>query len=177
MSLSLPALASEVELPPEDFDPIPWPGMQDPVLLVDLHRWIETDATTYQLGQAVHIRQGITNKGNFDTGIAFTSEPAFDFYILSGDKRIDRSIGLRFWIYWSKTLSPGEVFSMEWTWDQTDLNRNPLPPGTYDIVGTTSGITTEYGPVTRITIVPEPGTILLVTLGFAGVLRVRRRSV
>lgn len=78
---------------------------------------------------------------------------------------------------------------MEWTWDQTDLNRNPLPPGIYDIVGTTTGITTEYNPVTRITIldpagpvvdtaiVPEPGTIILVTLGFAGVFRVRRRSV
>jgi len=182
MSLPVPALADVVLTlePAPDLDFTPWPGMQDPESrrpLFDLHRWIETDATTYQLGQDIHITQGITNEGNNQAVVPFRSEPAFDFYILSGDTRIDRSIGLRAWVYWSKTLSPGEVYSMEWTWNQTDLNRNPLPPGTYDIVGTTSGITTEYSPVARITIVPEPGTLFLATLGLVGVLlRKRRRS-
>lgn len=106
MSLTAPTLADVVLIldPAPDLDFPPWPGMQPPEFRgpsFNLHRWIETDATTYQLGQNIHITQGITNVGNYETTVPFTSAPAFDFYILSGDTRIDRSIGLRFCVYWN----------------------------------------------------------------------------
>jgi len=144
--------------------------------VVDLSRWIETDADVYLPGQAVQITQGLLNQGNYETPVRFMHDPAFEFYIRADDRIIDPDLRIFKAVVWTVTLSPGESYTKQWTWDQTDAEGNPLPPGIYDIVGATSGIMTATTPVARITILPEPGTFSLVVLMFGGWLSRHRRQ-
>ena len=145
-------------------------------------RTIETDQQTYQPGQTVHITQRIINQGQgqVTVGIPFRYEPAFEFSVLSGTDRV----GPRgFWVhlaqYWTVWLSPGESYETQLTWDQMGVDGQPVPPGTYDIVGITSGVTSTDDPIVSITIVPEPGAGVLVGVVFSllAARKPRRRAV
>ena len=167
--------ASQVEL-----TPLPPPGP-----LPELVYSIETDKQVYQLWEEVYITHRAVNQGEVDIWLEFLCSPACQFYILAGDERI-QPCQILCQVIWGFTLSPGESYGSEWTWDMTDRDGSPLAPGNYDIVGIAHGgpsrplvIGAHYpqeAPVTTITVVPEPGMLATSLLSFGVLLRGRRRE-
>lgn len=150
--------------------------------LPELVYLIETDKEVYQLGEEVRITHRALNQGEADVTIRFGWAPGFEFYILAEGVRIEPWFQVRFPVIWWLTLSPGESYVSEWTWDMTDSEGNPLAPGAYDIVGVSHGgpdpvlpgMDYPDVPVTSITIVPEAGMLGFVSLGFGVLLRRKR---
>ena len=140
---------------------------------------IQTDREVYQLGEEVRITHRAVNEGDADVTIRFGWAPGFEFYILAEGVRIEPWVQARAAVIWWLTLSPGESYVSEWTWDMTDRDGNPLAPGAYDIVGVSHGgpdpvlpgMDYPDVPVTSITIVPEPGMLALVSVSFWLLLR------
>ena len=55
-------------------------------------------------------------------------------------------------------LPPSESVQHDYTWDLTDYAGNAVAPGEYELVGVIYG---DRSVSTRITLVPEPGTLVL----------------
>lgn len=155
--------------PVGDFgSPVPLPELPELVYS------IETDKQVYQLGEQVRVTHRAVNQGEVDIRFEFLYSPAFQFYILAAEERIDPWFEARSPVIWGFTLSPGDSYVTEWTWEITDADGSPLPPGHYDIVGIGNGgpspivVGAHYPvpPITSITVVPEPGILGFVALGF-----------
>jgi len=155
----------------------------DPAPLPELVYLIETDKEVYELGEEVHITHRAVNEGEVDIRFEFRYSPAFEFYILAGEERIEPWFQRLCPVIWGFTLTAGESYVTEWTWHMTDRDGIRLAPGNYDIVGIAHGgptpviIGADYPgpPVTSITIVPEPGMLGFVSVGFALLLGGKRR--
>jgi hypothetical protein len=153
----------------------------DPGPVPELVYLIETDKEVYQLGEEVLITHRAVNCGETDIKMRFLYAPAFEFFVLAGEERIEPWVQLRFTVIWGFRLSPGESYVTEWTWDMTDSEGTPLSPGTYEIVGASNGgpepvlppggMARPDVPVASIAIIPEPGMLGLVSLAFGTLLR------
>jgi len=161
---------------------IPVADFPPPDPLPELVYLIETDKEVYQLGEEVRITHRAVNQGEVDVTIRFGWAPGFEFCIVAGDESMEPWFQARSPVIWWLTLTPGESYITEWTWDMTDRDGIPLAPGNYDIVGVSHGALdpvlpgVDYPdvPVTSITIVPEPGMLGFVSLGFGVLLRRKR---
>jgi len=159
----------------------PLDGFDPPGPLPELVYRIETDKPVYQLGEEVHITHRAMNLGDADVTIRFTCEPGFRFDVVTAGERVEPWLWVLSARVWSLTLSPGESYESEWTWDMADSDGNPVLPGTYDILGLSHGTpvmpvgaSSPDDPVTSITIVPEPAMVGLLSLGFGILLRRRK---
>jgi hypothetical protein len=157
-------------------------GFDPPGPLPELVYRIETDKPVYQLGEEVHITHQALNRGDADVTIQFGWEPGFEFFILAGEETIEPWLQARSPVIWRLTLSPGESYATEWTWDMTDMEGNLLALGSYDIVGVSHGgpdpvlpgMDRPDVPVATIVIIPEPAMVGLLLMGFGILLRRRK---
>ena len=167
-------------------EPPPWIGSIIP--------YIETDKTFYDLGEEVHVLYRLTNLGD-TTGWAISTdmEPQADIWVYGdvfGPGKWDFSVPGMWWDFYSHFsfeqgyywLEPGGMLEFSGTWDMTDSSGMAVPPGTY-MVSALAQSTTEnvwvMGGILNgatITIMPEPGTLLLLGIGMAGAVITRRRK-
>ncbi len=141
---------------------------------MDLQYVIETDKSIYNLGEEVHALHRITNPFDVSVDISLFQSPGFDLWVVQDEEKIWSYQQWFFPVIWSKTIDPGETLEYNYTWDMMDYDDNPVAPGEYEVVGVVYG----GGPSvsTPITIIPEPGTLLLMLMGFGAVAGRKRRK-
>ena len=145
---------------------------------------VETDKVVYEVGEWATVTHTILNPSDEAVSLSFGWTPGYDIWAY--DNPGDLSVGElyltrepvrdinqgAYWASWTLDLSPGESYQTDYAWNLTDDDGDELVPGEYVIVE--SALFAD----TRITIVPEPGTLagLLIGAGIACLKRGRRRS-
>jgi hypothetical protein len=146
---------------------------------------ILTDKAIYQLGEEVHIQYHITNLSTTEEKVlGSTSYPPYHLWIENQDDERIASFGGHFPVVSTINLLPQEtvIFPYPWNspegtiWEMTDDNGEVIDLGIYGIFG---GITV-YSPIISysvvsvpIQIIPEPASLVLLSIGL---LRVRKKK-
>jgi len=139
---------------------------------------LTTDKTVYSLGEEVHAVHRIYNPYEGPVTIQLLCTPGFDLWAMRDDVKV--------WGYWRMFHAFGGPYDLppgwtvfEYAWDMTDTWGEVLvSPGEYEMVGVIHS--DSYPPSnwisTPITIVPEPGTgLMLLAFAFVGLIRKRQR--
>ena len=157
------------------------------ILQDSIEYYIQTDKSVYDLGEYVETLYRVTNWGTEDVTIPCSQSPEFNLLV----QKDGEAIWARF--HWFAAYSPGvdllagESIEMPYNWDMKDDNTNLVEPGTYNVVGVmynqpwnyyNGGNYTVTEVAVPITIVPEPGSLALLGVGFASLLAYskKRRS-
>jgi hypothetical protein len=142
--------------------------------------YVQTDKAVYTLGGNVEMFYKVTNLNEYSVTFNFINTPEWNFWAEKDGISIWKKISTFLDIGISYSLASGEsqiypfsppYFSL---WDMKDNNGNLINPGEYQIIGgLVSGFpnnTYEYSKVAvPITIVPEPSTILIFSMGILGI--------
>ena len=106
--------------------------------ILDLIVSVTTDKQEYCTGEPVNVKISLTNNG-LDTGLSFPSSQLADFNVTNeaGEQIYLWSHGKRFLLYIrGVSIKQGESLELlNDTWNQTDNDGNPVPPGKYYING------------------------------------------
>ncbi len=106
---------------------------------------LETDKTTYQLGESVSLTLTVRNEGAQTTALTFASGQRYDFAIRPAPKgKFDPKQKI-IW-QWSagraftmalpcNPFAPGTTLTFTEKWDLKDAKGKPVPPGKYTIEG------------------------------------------
>ena len=96
-----------------------------------------TDKTTYELGEVITITLTVTNKGNSSLKLTFPSAQQYDFVITMGGEEIWRWSHDKMFaaVLTEGTLAPSESTVYQEKWPQKDYQGEPVPPGSYQVIG------------------------------------------
>ena len=143
--------------------------------------FIQTDKSVYELGEEdVEVLLRLTNIGEASRELTCLQEPGWNLHAFenSGGASLSELVygpADPIWslhrafkqVVWSFTLDAGESVQYDATWDMTDYDGDLVASSTYEVVGFTPG----GGAGTAIVLhTPEPGTLMLLSLGVAGLL-------
>ena len=133
------------------------------IVIDNIEYYIQTDKSTYTLGENVNMLHRVTNLRDQDVHISCTKAPEFNFIV---EKNGD-DIWARYRSFY--TFSPGvEILAGEYvektfSWDMKDNNGILVAPGIYNVVGVMYNGLTEVS--VPITVIPEPGSLVLFITG------------
>ena len=133
------------------------------IVVDDIEYLIQADKPVYDFGQDVEMLYRVTNLTDEDVRIVTFQSPEFNFVVTKEQEAI--------WalVHWFIAFSPGvplsagEFKEISYSWDMINDNGNLVGPGIYDVIGVTYTLPQiEVG--VPISIVPEPATLLLLSL-------------
>lgn len=151
------------------------------IVVDDVEYYVQTDKYLYDLGEYVEMLYRVTNLGTEDVTFTFPHRPEWNFWV--------EKDGVEIWVAtegWTQmgsqfTLGPDEFKEFPDTntpsiWDMRNKQNNLVDVGEYDVMGWLydgmGGY--DYTEVSvPIQIVPEPATILLLSVGIIGIRRKR----
>lgn len=145
------------------------------VIVDDIEYYIQTDDSVYNLGEDVEMLFKVTNLGDVTLSIV-TFYPIIDIIV---SEKVGETYDEIWKWSWDKIyhtgpvlfkLEPDEFIELSGTWPQIDLNNSvdvvdhtQVPAGIYSVSGYLAP--TDISVAVDITIVPEPCSILLLSLG------------
>lgn len=106
---------------------------QPPPLVVLL----ASDQSTYRVGASVTFTLAVDNPGPTPVPVTLPSGQRYEIVVLSGDAEVWRWSANRAFpaVIMEPEFAPGVTLLGRETWDWRDSAGNPLPPGTYRVVG------------------------------------------
>lgn len=143
--------------------------------------YVQTDKSTYDLGENVEMLFRVTNLTDADVLIGCSRHGEFNLLVEKNGEAVWYLAHAFAWFSPGVELSDGESKNIPYIWNMIGDNNNLVAPGIYDVVGvmynepwTGTGPTEVSVPIT---IVPEPGSLALLLFG-AGLfgLLVRNRT-
>jgi hypothetical protein len=151
-------------------------------MLDGIEYYVQTDKSTYELGEQVEMLYKITNLS--EQSVTFTSPDSsiWNFWVERDGSQICQAVNARSHMVASFTLVPGQSCqfpsdSGPLLWPLHDGTSYIVSIGNYDIIGGLDG-NADYLGYTKVSVpivvTPEPATVLLLTLGGL-VLRKHRR--
>ena len=144
------------------------------IVLNDVEYYIQTDKPVYNLGENVQILYRVTNLGDEDVTFSPLPRPEWNFWVEKDGEHIWRAVNTWYGSITEFTLSSGEskefpAFSSPYVWDMRDDEDNLINIGEYEVIGGFDAGTAENYYYSRvavpITIVPEPGSLVLFAAG------------
>jgi hypothetical protein len=140
--------------------------------IVDLgiEYYIQTDKPVYCLGENVEMLFRVTNLRDEEVLIGCSRTPEFNLLVQKDVETIWMKVYGWYWHSPGITLSPGESKELAHSWDMKDKDGFAVDPGTYTTVGlmynelwndVNHGEPTISKVGIPITIIPEPGSLLL----------------
>lgn len=145
--------------------------------------YVQTDKSVYNLGENVEMLYRVTNLRDEDVTFGFPHSPVWNFWVKRDEEYIWRAINGWYAKPTEFTLSPGEskefpAFSSPYVWDMRDNENNLVTVGGCSVIGGfhagSEGY--EYSKVAvPIQIIPEPATLLLLTIGAVWIRVVKRK--
>lgn len=167
-------------------------------ILLSMEFYLQTDKAVYNPGETIEMLYRVTNIGVGDIMFYFNTMRQAEFWASASDGSLvwDMSGYVVFPALSNFALHPGEYkeYTMDWQLihdngtPDNPLDDYPMFPGSYDITAVLCGYETftipGYGDTdyvydasvsVPITVVPEPATTALLSLGLLGVLIRRRR--
>ncbi|MBN1391769.1 MAG: PEP-CTERM sorting domain-containing protein [Sedimentisphaerales bacterium] len=134
--------------------------------------YIQTDKSVYDLGENVEMHFKVINLTDEVLYIQCYRSGPFNLLVEKNDESVWAAAHWFAWDLPVVELAPGESKGPSYIWDMVDDNDNLIAPGIYDVIGVIYNAYTEVA--VPITIVPEPATILLLSLGAGLMVRMRR---
>jgi hypothetical protein len=145
--------------------------------------YIQTDKAIYNLGDDVEMLFRVTNLTDSDVQIGCSRSGEFNLLVEDDDNTVWAAAHWFLWFSPGIELSSGESINIPYIWDMLDDNDNLVTLGIYDVVGLMYNepwnyynhgeyVLTEVA--VPINIIPEPTTILLLSLGAGLMVRMRR---
>jgi len=153
---------------------------------------LETDKTGYQLGEEVHIVYRVSNMSDCTAEWSFAETPGWDVWAFENPTDLSMEellleqepIWTAVWIFTGPGgygQEAGEIMEMDFVWDLSDIQGNPVLPNEYELVavvygsvGSSCGASLDLSNAhVHIAVVPEPSALGL--LGWSGLLLARRR--
>ncbi len=151
------------------------PVNSNSIVQYGIEYYIQTDKSTYDLGENVEMLFRVTNLTDANVLIGCSQMPEFNFYVQEDGETIWMKVHNFYGFSAGINLSIGESIEFSHIWDMIDDMDNLLEPGIYDVVGVmynqpwnyydNNG---EYVPTevaVSITIVPEPSSLALLLGG------------
>lgn len=144
--------------------------------------YIQTDKFVYDLGENVEMLYRVTNLRQEDVTFSFPGTPEWNFWVEKDGENIWTAVE-GWWLIGSGfTLAPSEYKEYPFEWDMRDAEDNLVNIGEYDVIGGLDGGTSIHSKdydFTRvsvpITIVPEPCSLALFTVGLSILMSRRKR--
>jgi len=146
--------------------------------------YIQTDKSTYSLGENVEMFFKVTNLTDQAVRISCTQDPEFNLLV----RKDGQTIWLLkpFFLTFSPgiPLLPGEAEEIAHNWDMKDHGAKPVTPGLYDVVGVmynapwndSHGASFDRTEVAvPVTVIPEPASSILFAVGLAGLILAKNR--
>jgi hypothetical protein len=135
--------------------------------------YMEIDRSLYNLGEDVEMLYRVTNLGGQDVTFDFPHSPEWNFWAEKDGQHVWRAVNGWWTFPTAFTLIPGESKEFPHTWDMRDDTGTLVNVGEYNVIGGLYAGTGEYD-FTRvgvgIQIVPEPTSMVLFTIGLAGIM-------
>ena len=162
------------------------------IVVDDIEYYIQTDKSVYDLGEGVELLYRVTNLRDevFDV-IGFF--PIWDILVTANEGENFREIWSFHW-YGGGPLGPvvfrlemDETMEFTYTWTQIDHQGTPeigddtqVSPGVYRVSGVFQGIEgisneIDTSVAIDITIIPEPGSLVLFGMGFGSLLLCKKK--
>jgi hypothetical protein len=139
----------------------------------DVEYYVQTDKSTYLLGEDVEMLYRITNLGQESITYTVGWSPIWNFWAETGGQHIWTGMYSKLAVVTSLTIEPGESvefpeYNSPFTWDLRDDAGDLVQPGEYNVVGGIDHPEDYYAytkvPV-QIEVIPEPATLLLLAIG------------
>lgn len=144
----------------------------------DVEYYVQTDKSTYQVGENVEMLYRITNLGTSDITFTLPASPVWNFTVeKEGVGEIYRAVNGWYTIVVNLTLASGEYFEYPkinppFVWDMRDNNGNMIDIGHYNVCGGLYAFP-NYLDFTKVSVpievVPEPATIAFLILGIPAI--------
>jgi len=138
-------------------------------ILDGIEYYVQTDKSTYQLGESVEMSYAVTNLGSQNVTFSFGQSPVWNFWAEKDGTQIWQGWWSGFAIITQLTLAPGEsrqfpalAENPPFKWNLIDSSGNTVGAGNYTVLG---GLyrpdhSYDYTKVSvPIEIIPEPATI------------------
>ena len=146
---------------------------------------IQTDKAVYDLGEDVEMLYSITNLTDEEVLIGCSQSGEFNLWVQKDGQTIWALAHVFIGFSPGVGLSAGELREISHNWDMKDDDGVLVEPGIYNVVGVmynepwnyynNRGYTiTEVG--VPITIIPEPGSLAILGMGFVSLLIYNRRK-
>ena len=141
------------------------------IQLDGIEYYIQTDKTTYLLGENVEMLYRITNLGQQSVTYTASWIPIWNFWVESSGQSVWQGIHFKLAGHTSVTVEPGESVEFpdySFTWNLRDDTGEFVQPGYYDMIGGIDRFDNyyEYTKVgVEILVIPEPATVALLGLG------------
>jgi len=155
------------------------------IIDLGIEYYIQTDKSVYRLGENVEMLFRVTNLRDEAVTIGCSQSPEFNLFVRKDAERIWALI--HFFSAYSPgvELLAGEPKELTHSWDMSDDDGVVVEPGLYTVVGVMYNQTwnyynnrgytiTEVG--VPITIIPEPGSLAILGMGFLSLLIYNRRK-
>jgi hypothetical protein len=145
--------------------------------------YIQTDKSVYNLGEDVEMLYRVTNLTDVNVTFRFPSSPAWNFWVEKDGEGIWSAVKIWYAFGTSFTLTPSEYkefpdFSPPYVWDMRDDEGNLINVGEYEVIGGFDAGIAENFYYSRvsvpITVVPEPGSFVLLLGGMFYLTRKRK---
>lgn len=160
-------------------------ALVDSIVEDGIEYYIQTNKSIYDLGEDVEMLYRVTNLRDEDVLIGCSRSGEFNLWVQENGETI---WALAHWFKWYSLgveLSAGELKEISRNWDMKDDDGVLVEPGIYNVVGVmynepwnyynNRGYTiTEVG--FPITIIPEPGSLAILGMGFVSLLIYNRRK-
>jgi len=139
----------------------------------DVEYYVQTDKSTYLLGEDVEMLYRITNLGQESITYTVSWSPIWNFWAETGGQCIWTGMYSKLAIVTSLTIGAGESvefpeFNPHFTWDLRDDADDLIQPGEYDVIG---GIdhSENYYDFTKVSVqievIPEPASVFFLSIG------------
>ena len=142
------------------------------MVIDDIEYYIQTDKSTYNLGKNVDMLFRVSNLGDSDVLIPCTKAPEFNLLVKKDENTIWMKV--KAWYLYSPGVEilSGESVDTIFSWDMKDDNGILVVPGIYNVEGVMYNSLTEVS--VPITVIPEPGSIVLLMTGSFVLIRKKR---
>ena len=144
------------------------------IVIDNIEYYIQTDKSTYNLGDDIKMLYRITNLSGNDVSIRCYHIPPINLLVRKNNLNIWSKYKSFLGTFTSINISDGDFIDNTFTWDMYDYNDNLIEPGIYDIVGITYNVPPEIEVAVPITVIPEPITLVLLTTGSLVFIRKKR---
>jgi len=142
------------------------------IVIDNIEYYIQTDKSTYNMGEDVNMLHRVTNMGDQDVTIQCNRIPQFNFRV----KKNGNDIWSRYHFFLTKLsyieIPVGSFIEKTFTWDMYNDNDYLIGPGIYDVVGVMYNSNTEVS--VPITVIPEPVSLVLLMTGSFVLIRKKR---